>query len=118
MKNYESIVKHVIESIEVVYEGADDADKGEYTNALEGGMWLIMNAFRDSLNPRESDEITFDKFIRFNHCCLTFEYDYQRMERLLESWGIESDKYGDVDTTYHMTIYPVFKMICDDFEEE
>ena len=117
MKDYESIVKHVIESIEAIYEGADDADKGSYTDALEGGMWLIMNNFRESLNPRETTEMTFDKFARYNHCCLTFEYNFHRQEQLLKSWGIESDEY-DIDTTYLMTIYPVFKMICDDFEEE
>lgn len=117
MKDYESIVKHVIESIEAVYEGADDADKGEYTNALEGGMRLIMNDFKASLNPRESNEMTFDKFVRYNHYCLTFEYNFHRQELLLKSWGIEPDEY-DIDTTYFMTIYPVFKMICDDFEEE
>ena len=117
MKDYESIVKHVMESIEAAYEGADDADKGNYTDALEGGMWLIMNNFRESLNPRETTEMTFDKFARYNHYCLTFEYNFHRQEQLLKSWGIESDEY-DIDTTYLMTIYPVFKMICDDFEEE
>ena len=114
MKNYEKICQHVLDCIEAVYDGAEAEDKREWSDPIEGGMHLIINDFVASLEPRENADLTLEKFIRYNHYCLTFEYGYDQQERLLRSWGIESD---DVDTDYHRAIYPFVKMAYDDVME-
>jgi hypothetical protein len=114
MKKYEEICKHVLDCIEAVYDSAETEDKSEWSDPIEGGMHLIINDFVDSLCPREIADLTFEKFIRYNHHCLAFEYECDQQERLLKSWGIESD---DVDTDYHRAIYPFVKMAYDDIME-
>lgn len=116
MKNYEAICTYVFDSIEAIWQGADEEYKQElnFTNDLDGGMYLLLQEWYAYFpRRRKPEELSIAKFLEFNRSSLIFYELTENPERILKEWGMLSG--GDPEDTATNAVYPVFKMLFYDF---
>lgn len=117
MLNYDFIVKHINECVLANFEMLQEEEKGDYvgSNEIEKSFALLHQIFLDSLPNHDDFFMTYNKFVTFNRGNLIFEYEAEKQDIFLKSIG---KKFSfDVETCYYKAIYPVFKVMYDDFIE-
>ena len=106
MLNIKRIIRYIVDYLEA-YD-----DKNE---TLEGGIYRFLEDFKASLGNGESNELTYDKFVKFNRSCLCFDTEYARMVELLATWGKCEDKITDVEMDFYSAIWPYLKAVLEDY---
>jgi molecular chaperone GrpE (heat shock protein) len=115
MLDVKKIFVHVCDCIESVYEQTcdDDEIRKEAGSELEKGLKLIHNAFLDSLSKYDNSKMDFWKFVNLNRNCLFFEHESDKQDKLLIQWG----EFFGGESNYYLAIYPVFKMLYDQYKK-
>ena len=123
MLEYKKIVKQIIINhineciLAELYQLQDeDRENLQGKNDIEKGFYLLYQTFIDSLGTYDTNQMTLSKFVKFNRSCLFFEYETDKQESFLKTIGKEYT--FDIEIQYYTTIYPVFKIMYDEFIKE